>query len=337
MKRALKRILVLLILVGTVVGLVFASLERSKEPTGVAERQKPVGAKLRVTLGTSGGATVTLDGETQERIALKVESVTPANESRESKGYGRVLDPAPLAALATELASAQAALAASQKDFDRLKLLNAEKNASDRALQVAEAAARRDQILVESEHTRLALAWGKSIAERADLPAFLRSLTSLESVVVRIDLPLGEATIAPPASARILVAAEEGKPIAAEFLGPVTTADPQTQGQGFLFLVKAAPLWLVPGTAVAGHLRLPGEAQNGYIVPDSSVVRQAAQGWIYVQTGADTFVRRKIALDHPAENGWFVEEGVTANERVVVRGAQALLSEEQKYQIKLLE
>lgn len=34
---------------------------------------------------------------------------------------------------------------------------------------------------------------------------------------------------------------------------------------------------------MAGYLRLPGEPQNGFIVPDSSVVRQAAQGWIYVQ------------------------------------------------------
>jgi len=336
-KRTLKIILVLLIAIGVVVGLIFTYLQKSKERAGEAEREKPVVAKSRVTLGTNGEATVTLDGETRKRIALKVESVTPAKTSPELKGYGRVLDPTPLAALATELASAQAALAASQREFDRLKLLNEEKNASDRALQAAEASARRDQILVESVRARLALAWGKLVAERADLPEFLRSLTSLESVVVRIDLPSGEATTASPASARIVVAAEEGKVIAAEFLGPVTTADPQTLGQGFLFLVKAAPPRLVPGTAVAGHLRLPGEPENGFILPDSSVVRQAAQGWIYVQTGDDTFTRRRIPLDHPMENGWFVRDGVTTNERVVVSGAQALLSEEQKYQIKLLE
>jgi hypothetical protein len=32
-----------------------------------------------------------------------------------------------------------------------------------------------------------------------------------------------------------------------------------------------------------------------------------------------------------------VRAGVAANERVVVQGAQALLSEEQKYQIKMFE
>jgi hypothetical protein len=37
------------------------------------------------------------------------------------------------------------------------------------------------------------------------------------------------------------------------------------------------------------------------------------------------------------ENGWFVSEGIAAHARVVVSGAQTLLSEEQKYQIKLLD
>jgi len=336
-KKILKTILVLLIAIGVVAGLTFAYLERSKEQAREAEREKPVVAKSQVKLGTNGEPTVTLDGETQKRIALKVESVTPAKLSPELKGYGRVLDPAPLAALVVELDSTQAVLAASQKEFNRLKLLNEEKNASDRALQTAEATARRDQILMESVRTRLALAWGKAIAERADLPAFLRLLISLESVVVRVDLPAGEVTRASPGSARIVVAAAQDTAIPAEFLGPVTATDPQTQGQGFLFLVKAASPRLAPGTAVAGYLRLPGEPQNGFIVADSSVVRQAAQGWVYVQTGNDTFTRRKISLDHPTDNGWFVQEGVTANERVVVSGAQALLSEEQKYQIKLLE
>ena len=66
-------------------------------------------------------------------------------------------------------------------------------------------------------------------------------------------------------------------------------------------------------------------------------VRHAGQGWIYVQTSEDTFTRRRIALDHSTEKGWFVNGEVAANERVVVRGAQALLSEEQKYKIKLLD
>ena len=337
MKKTLKTIPVLLISVGAVVGLIFAYLEMRKGKEIERTREQPVVAKSRVKLGTNGEALVMLDSETQKRIALSVGPVSSTRLEPELKGYGRVLDPAPLAALAVELASAQAALGASQKEFDRLKSLNEEKNASDRALQAAEAAAQRDQILVESVRTRLTLAWGKAVAERTDLPAFVRSLTSLESGVVRIDLPAGEATKASPTAARIVVASAEDNPVPAQLLGPAPSVDPQMQGRGFLFLVKAGLPTLVPGRAVTGYLRLPGEAQNGFLVPDSSVVRHGAQVWVYVQIGADTFTRRKISLDHPTENGWFVQEGVAKDERVVVSGAQALLSEEQKHQITMLE
>ena len=109
------------------------------------------------------------------------------------------------------------------------------------------------------------------------------------------------------------------------------------QGEGFLFLVKSAAVRLVPGMAVAGYLELRREPLSGFTVPDAAVVRQGGDGWVYVQTGSETFTRRKILLDHPREGGWFVTEGVRAGDRVVIGGAQELLSEEQKYQIRMLE
>jgi hypothetical protein len=247
-----------------------------------------------------------------------------------------VLDPAPLAALSAELASAEAALVASQKEFDRLRTLSEQQNASDRVLQSAEAAARRDKITVESVRLRLVTGWGKEIAERADLADFIRSLAALESSVVRIDLPAGEMAGKPPANARI--AAFGGKAaVPAQLLGPAPNADPQMQGEGFLFLTKSGSVRLVPGLAVGGYLELQREPLTGFTVPDSAVVRQGGSGWIYVQTGAETFTRRKIPLDHPREDGWFVTQGVTAGDRVVVGGAQELLSEEEKYQIRMLD
>ncbi len=109
------------------------------------------------------------------------------------------------------------------------------------------------------------------------------------------------------------------------------------QGQGFLFLVKTSSPSLAPGRAVSGYLQLAGEPLSGCIVPDSAVLRHAGRAWVYVQTGEETFARREIALDHPSEEGWFVSGSVSANDRVVMHGAQALLSEEQKYQIRMLD
>src|SRR6202022_2042475 len=88
---------------------------------------------------------VKLDSRLQQRLHLEVEPLTALTSPAELKGYGRVLDPTPLAGLVTELATAQAAATASGKEFARLQSLQEDNNASIRALQAAEAAATRDR------------------------------------------------------------------------------------------------------------------------------------------------------------------------------------------------
>ena len=64
------------------------------------------------------------------------------------------------------------------------------------------------------------------------------------------------------------------------------------------------------------------------------VVRHAARSWIYLQTAPDKFTRREITPDRPAEQGWFITSGLKESDRAVVSGAQLLLSEELKSQMK---
>ena len=47
-----------------------------------------------------------------------------------------------------------------------------------------------------------------------------------------------------------------------------------------------------------------------------------------MQTADDTFARRAVQLERPTRDGWFVASGLAAGERVVVTGAQQLLSAE---------
>src|SRR5438445_1931144 len=192
----------------------------------------------------------------------------------ELKAYGRVLDPAPLAALSLELVSAQVALAASEREFERLKLLNEQKSASDRALQAAEVTAWRDRIAVEGTRSRLVSAWGKAVAERSNLAELAHSLTSRESALVRVDLPAGESLNPAPVGGRIVAVSGDDHGLQAALLGPSPAVDPQMQGQGFLLLLSTNSLGLVPGAAVTGYLRVPGAPVTGFTVPDSAVVRQ---------------------------------------------------------------
>jgi len=304
--------------------------DEAKSPT--AEKEKSGEPESRVKHGTNGEAIITLDTATQKLMGLQVSSVQAAQLSPELKGYGRVLDPAPLASLVADLVTAQAASAASRAELERLKTLAAQNNASERALQAAQATAAHDQSQLESVHLRLVSGWGKAISEHPDLPVFVNSLSSLTSVLVQLDLPAGQPVESMPTGARLLTLADESKTLPAEFLEPAPSVDPQMQGRGYLFLVQTNAFHLAPGAAVAGFLLLPGEPQSGVNVPRNAVVRFNGASWVYLVKSDQEFERREIQLEAPLGDSWFVRKGVKSEDKVVTVGAQELLSEELKGQ-----
>lgn len=279
----------------------------------------------QISHDTNGNTIVTLNEKAQKDLGIEAGNPVAFQMSPESKGYGQVLDPAALAALAAELASGKAAYAASSAELSRLKTLEGQGNASARVLQAAEAAAQRDLLAIQLARERLTLSWGQVVADQKDLPSLVQSLVSLEAALVRIDLPMGETMEAPPTTARI--ATLSGQSVEATFLEPAPSVDPQTQGRGFIFLVRPNSLRLTAGQSVIGYLKTPGEPQPGVIVPREAVVRAEGTGWVYVRNAAgDTFTRVEVPLDHPTETGWFVGKGPFVRDRVVVAGAQQLLS-----------
>lgn len=333
----MKRIIVAAIGIAAVGGLIFAYRQMSKERAAEAEREKPVAAASKVTRNATGETIVTVDRETQKRLALEIVPLAAAQLPPEVKGNGRGLDPTPLSTLAADWIAARATASASRKEAERLKVLSARQNASERALQGAEATAQRDSAFAESARQHLLAAWGKAIADRADLQQFVQSLAAGETALVRIDLLPGERLKSSPLGARLFALADENNPVEAEFFSSVPTVDAQTQGQAFLFLVEANQFRFAPGAAVLARIRIAGEALNGVLIPRNAVVRFNGKPWIFLQIGDETFARREISEDQPLGDGWFMPQGPMPGERVVVRGAQMLLSEEQKYQIRMGE
>ena len=313
--------------------LVVGCREASKEPPPGAPHEKAAEAESRVKRGTNGEVIITLDSETQKVMGLQTAPLSAASLSPETNGYGHVLDPAPLSSLVAELVSARATTEASQKELERLKVLAAQNNASVRSVQTAEAASLRDQVSVELARQHLLTAWGKAIADRADLLALVQSLAAAEFALVRIDLPAGDVLKAQPAGARLFALADESSLVAAEYVGPAPAVDTQMQGQGFLFLAKSGQSRFAPGAAVTGFLQLPGATQLGVVLPRNALVRFNGATWVYLQTANDTFQRTEAILERSLDAGWFVREGLKAGDKVVVVGAQQLLSEELKGQI----
>jgi multidrug efflux system membrane fusion protein len=263
-----------------------------------------------------------------------VERLTAITSPAELKGYGRVLDPTPLAGLVTELATAQAAATASGKELARLQSLQEDNNTSIRALQAAEAAATRDRLLVQSARDRMVLAWGRAVSQRPDLPALVQALTLQERLIARLDLPAGEQISGLAGTARLVGLADETRSTLAELLGPAPATDPQMQGEGLLYLTRDNSLHLAADAAITGYVALSGTL-HGVLLPRAAVLRHAGETWVYLQTDETQFRRVAVALTHPTESGWMISEGLKSGDRVVTDGAQLLLSEELKSQLSL--
>jgi hypothetical protein len=314
---------------------------------------------------SNGQIVIKLDPNEQTRIGLQVAPLQAAQAPTEVRGFGRVLDPAPLAALVTEGAAAQAALQASTKEYERVKtLFSQNQNASARALETAEAAMNKDRVALESVQLRLLAGWGKEIASRQDLQAFVASLAARQAALIRADLPLGDRPKVPPSGGRVAPVGVPEDVIEAQILGPAPTTDPQTQTEGYLLLAKTdsgpqsqnsatgrgSPTqdWvpkrgesrlgdpsalgapspsLAPGAALVAYLAIPGPARSGVIVPREAVLRHEGGTFVYLQRD-DVFQRQAVILERPVGNGWFSDQNLKPQEKVVVVGAQQLLSEE---------
>jgi hypothetical protein len=329
------KILLWLVVPVAMAALIYGYVQMSEEKAADEEGDQPISSVSSVQRDTNGSTFINLDLGAQKLIGLHAAPLAAATQPPEVAAYGRVLDPAPLVAQLGDTAAARAALDTSRKEYLRQKDLYAQgQNTSAKALEAAQAAMEHDQITLTTARTQLVAAWGKAVADETDLAAFVQSLAQLASVLVRLDLPAGETMTGTPIGARLVVPGVR-QPVAACFLGRAATTDPRVQGEGFLFVATNAPAALTPGLAVTGFIQLPGAQAHGVVVPDAAIVRSSGQTWVYAQTGDTTFARREVVLDHPVVGGWFVTNGVAPGERLVITGAQALLSEERKTEIKL--
>jgi hypothetical protein len=300
-----------------------------------AEKAGEKAAESRVKRGTNGNPVITIEEDIQKTIGLEIAALTPSDRKPEVQGFGKVLDITPLVAGLSDLASADAALKASEAEVQRLKTLSAQGNAAPKTVQTAEAAAAHDKAQMDSARLRLLASWGGPIADQKDLPALVQGLASQKMALVQINLT-AEATVrtnGAPLGARLLRLPTGTPPVAAEFLGTAPVVDPQFQGQGYLFLVRSNTAGLAPGQMVSGYVIYPGEAETGVNIPSAAIVRYNGTAWIYVPISANQFERREVPLVSPTTNGWFAQAPFTAADKVVVSGAHQLLSEEVKDQV----
>lgn len=77
--------------------------------------------------------------------------------------------------------------------------------------------------------------------------------------------------------------------------------------------------------------------RKGVLIPRSAIVWLEGEPFVYVQEEKDHFAREEVLNYILVKDGWFVSEKFRPGERIVVAGAQMLLSTEFRDQIKVGE
>ena len=261
-----------------------------------------------------------------------------------------------LAAARSDASSAAAAEEAARAAYGRARVLNADaKNVSDRVVEEARSkfeterarleAARETVRTIESSlqsggpagSTPLVLQSQGTVVEIMAQPGEsveagtpLLRVSRLDRLVARIDLPIGETLPSGAAIARIVPAGQEHQPMEAERIATAAVVDQKAPGQAFLFRLRESRFGLRPGLAVTAYLPTGAAKRAGVTVPTAAVVRLSGKAYVYVQSAAEQFTRKEIRTGTPVASGYFIGNQLPPGTRIVVAGAQTLLSEEFK-------
>ena len=282
---------------------------------------------------------VIVDAKSQARSGITTAPLQKTTYRPEFAAYGVVVDLQPLLALRTrdataaaDVRSAETAVKTSRDEYDRNRLLFADdRNVSLKALEAAEATYRADQARLQSASATLREVsasarqqFGEVIARWAFDPAsteFAGFLSGQESLV-RITLP-SDRKIDVPKSIQVEAPGAAQSP--GQLVSPSPQADPAVQGRSYFY---RTPVWLPAGMRVVARLPTSPQVLEGILIPDSAVIWYGNEPWVFVQESPERFVRRPVRGQPIATGGLFVTEGFKSEERVVVRGAQLLHSDE---------
>ncbi len=331
-RRALQILVPLLVvgLIAATIGLTRAG--REAEATGEMRDRLPVVVEQGL---------VSLTEAVQSNSGMRTAMLAPAGVTAGPEVFGTALDLQPLVDLASrraveaaELDAAQAAAVAANAELARVDSLYRDgETASLKALEQARAAkvaaAARVRGVVANldaidsaqgqQYGTLIAGWGKSPAAEALAPFLAHRETLLRMV-----LPTDSPGAAPPL---LNVLADGHAPFAAHLVSASPQSDAGFQGQAYFYRAAVA---LPAGLRVGARVPAAPGSPAGFRIPAEAIVWYGGQPWAYVQMDETRFVRRSVGGSQPQDGDFVVTDGFAAGQRIVVRGAQLLLSEESR-------
>ncbi|MES1983400.1 MAG: hypothetical protein V4461_00420 [Pseudomonadota bacterium] len=268
---------------------------------------------------------VTLDPDHARRANITIITLAPAKAAVVRSGFARALDIGPLSAIQSEIVSASAALAASRADATRqLSLAQEDQSASARAVEMARAQAIADQARLDLAQRRVGLEYGSGLGHFSPIALgnLVGSVAAGRASLVRIDFP--------DVIARRGTLIHVGSDVASaelRVLGAAAVADTHLQSAGAL-AIAYGPLAqaLATGKVLSATMQASGKSDTGVLVPRGAILRYQGGLWVYrVQPGGG-FARVELIGARLQADGWFVQDGVKAGDRVAADGVAVLLS-----------
>jgi len=301
------------------------------EPSRTAESDQPV---------------VKLTPSQQAQVGLETAALEAAPHPEKFRAYGAVLDISRITELTNSYANAQAQLQTAQAKvevaksaYDRIKNLVDSAALPKKEAETAEGTLRIDKAALTAAESQLRTLvatarqeWGpvigRGIVERS--PAVVR-LIERDQFLVQVTLPPGVTVDGAPATA-LAQAPTRNANIDLHYISPATRTDPRIQGLSFFFSVPGDS-GLLPGMNTTVYVP-SGNTYEGVFIEDTAIVRWQGRSWVYLRVGPDSFRRHPISMDQPVSDDDYVVRDIPSGSEIVMRGAQVLLSEEAKSELR---
>lgn len=301
-----------------------------------------------------GATVITISQAAQVQSDIQIAALESASEERHLSTYGSVISIDPLIELrARYLASvadanvANASLTNSKQDYHRLLLLSQDNhNVSERVLLAAEALYKSDQAKVraaeiQSNNIRdtIRQSWGDvlaNMATQAQTNDAFQALLAHKRVLVQITLPFNTNSLTTQQPLHMMALGDNTHTEEGQFVSASPQTDTTISGKTYFFSAKADNLRAGMKVSVSlGETNAETKSTlQGVTVPANAVVWYSGKPWVYKKTDNTKFIRVPIQTNRESASGWFNTNGLQAGDQVVTNGAQLLLSEEFKFQIK---
>ncbi|HWY64118.1 MAG TPA: hypothetical protein VNX61_02810 [Rhizomicrobium sp.] len=268
---------------------------------------------------------LTLKPEEVKSLGIAVQAAVPAQFTGRIAGYGVVTALDTIAQADSDFLTAQAAAAQSSAAAARARSLSTGEEAaiSREQVEVADSKAAADAAALGLARRKTEAAFGLNSPwhDTASRSAVMRRLASGEEVLVRVTFSaIGGAV---PKRIEISRMGADRKSWTAHTVWDAP-ADAAVPGRSFYALVEGSDLAQNERVTAA----IPtGTAQPGAKIPASALVYGESEAWVYVQTAANTFLRTKVDITQPLDDGYFVST-VKPGDKVVTDGAGLLLARE---------